>query len=54
MTDNNPKNTAYVLIRESGSEHHTMTRRENLTDDCVFEKTIETTAGYIDQYVREG
>jgi hypothetical protein len=50
---NEPKNTPIVLIRKKGTEHHTLTSRAGLTDDCVFEKSIESSTwpmGYLDQY----
>jgi len=52
---NEPKNTPVVMVRKEGTEHFTLTRREDLTEDDTFETSIKSDTwpgGYLDQYVR--
>lgn len=56
MVHSNPKNTQVVLVHDSDSQHHTLIKREMLSDEYIFEKTIPMESwpdGYMDVYVRE-
>jgi hypothetical protein len=51
-----PRNTKVILVHDSDSQHHTLIKREMLSDEYVFEKTIISESwpdGVLDVYIRE-